>query len=67
MRRRILAVLIGALVIVLAVSSVVKVPVGGGAICRGRYLGPGTQLKIPFTKVSFYQTGQASSNAKQPG
>jgi predicted AlkP superfamily phosphohydrolase/phosphomutase/Flp pilus assembly protein TadD len=65
MNTRLIAVLSVALVAVVAIASVVKVPAGGGAFCRGRYLGPGIQLKVPFARVLQYETAdQAVSVAK---
>jgi len=56
MRTRVVVVLLAALLIGVAVASVVNVPAGSGAFCRGRYLGPGIQLKTPFAQVSRYET-----------
>jgi len=54
MRKRIVVVLFVGLLIGVAAASLVKVPASGGAWCRGRYLGPGLQLKMPFARVSHY-------------
>jgi predicted AlkP superfamily phosphohydrolase/phosphomutase/Tfp pilus assembly protein PilF len=56
MKKRVIVGLVAVVGIGIAVSSVVKVPAGGGAFCRGRYLGPGIQLKVPFARVARYET-----------
>jgi len=56
MGKRIVVVLFVGLLIGVVASSLVKVPVGGGAWCGGRYLGPGLQLKMPFARVARYET-----------
>ena len=58
MNTKVIAVLLVALVAGVAIASVVNIPAGGGAFCRGRYLGPGIQLKVPFSKVSRYETNE---------
>jgi len=46
-----------ATLVILVMASMARVPAGSGAWCNGRYLGPGLQLKSPFSKVVPYPTG----------
>jgi tetratricopeptide (TPR) repeat protein len=66
MRNRIIVALLVVLLVGVAASSVVKVPAGGGAFCRGRYLGPGLQLKVPFARLSRYETTEQAVSVSRP-
>ncbi len=48
-----LAITIG--LIALGVSSVVRIPAGGGAWCQDHYLGPGLQIKSPLARVARFE------------
>jgi len=61
MRKVIVVVLVSGLLLGIAAASIVRVPASGGAWCRGRYLGPGIQLKRPFARAIPYQPGDLSA------
>jgi predicted AlkP superfamily phosphohydrolase/phosphomutase/Tfp pilus assembly protein PilF len=65
MKRSLFGLAAAVLVVLGIIASVVRVPVGGGAWCRGRYLGPGLQLKLPLARVSFYEAGEQRMTLKQ--
>lgn len=58
MRKLIAVTVVLALVVVLGVGSVVRVPDGAGAWCAGRYLAPGVHLRFPFAHLEPYPGGE---------
>jgi tetratricopeptide (TPR) repeat protein len=54
MKRAWLILLAAGLIAGVVAASIVRVPAGSGAYCRGAYMGPGVQLKLPFARVSYY-------------
>jgi predicted AlkP superfamily phosphohydrolase/phosphomutase/Tfp pilus assembly protein PilF len=66
MKRSLFGLAAAVLVVLGIVASVVRVPAGTGAWCRGRYLGPGLQLKLPLARVSFYESAEQSLSLRQP-
>jgi predicted AlkP superfamily phosphohydrolase/phosphomutase/tetratricopeptide (TPR) repeat protein len=59
-KRSVIVILAALVVVLVALTSVVKVPAGSGAWCRGAFLGPGLQLKLPLARVSLYETSTQS-------
>ena len=57
-RRPLIALLAVVAAAALAAASITVVPADGAAWCRGRYLGPGVQLKLPLTRVSRYPAAE---------
>ncbi len=67
MKRAPAVVIVLGVVAVLLWASVARVPDDSGAWCRGRYLGPGLQLKAPFARVERFERGDHEVSVSRPG
>lgn len=58
MKRLVVVAAVVVVVVALLVLSVTRVPAGSAAWCAGRVLGPGVQLKSPFSRAVPYPEGE---------